>query len=70
MTILLIVLAIVAGLAIGAACGFSYHKNSEQKKLAGAMAESERIISDATKKAELAKKDLISEGKEEVHRLR
>jgi ribonuclease Y len=70
MTVILIVFALVAGLAAGAAGGFAYHRNSEQKKLAGAMAESERIISDATKKGELAKKDLISEGKEEVHRLR
>ena len=70
MTILLLVLAVIAGLAAGAAGGFAYHKNSEQKKLAGAMEESERIVAEATKKAELAKKDLISEGKEEVHRLR
>ena len=64
------VLCIITGLAVGALVGFTYHKKSEEKKFRGALSESERIIQEATKKAEIAKRDILAEGKEEIHRLR
>ncbi len=45
-------------------------KNVSNKKYKGALSESERIISEAVKKAEQMKRDIVSEGKEEIHRLR
>lgn len=64
------VLCIITGLAVGALVGFTYHKKSEEKKFRGALSESERIIQEAAKKAEIAKRDILAEGKEEIHRLR
>ena len=49
------VLCIITGLAVGALVGFTYHKKSEEKKFRGALSESERIIQEAAKKAEIAK---------------
>ena len=70
MLLLTALLCIVAGLAVGVLGGFAYHRNIETKKFKGALSESERIISEAMKKAEQSKRDLVSEGKEEIHRLR
>ena len=64
------VLCVISGLAAGSFGGYTYHKKSEEKKIRGALSESERIIRDATKKAENAKRDILAEGKEEVIRLR
>lgn len=64
------VLCIITGLAVGALVVFTYHKKSEEKKFRGVLSESERIIQEATKKAEFAKRDILAEGKEEIHRLR
>ncbi|MDO5116859.1 MAG: ribonuclease Y [Synergistaceae bacterium] len=64
------VLCIVTGLAVGALVGFTYHKKSEEKKFRGALSEADRILQEASKKAETAKRDILAEGKEEIHRLR
>ena len=63
-------LSVIAGLAVGVLIGFMYQKNVSNKKYKGALSESERIISEAVKKAEQMKRDIVSEGKEEIHRLR
>jgi ribonuclease Y len=60
----------IPALIIGALIGFLIHKSSEKKKYGDALSESERIISEATKKGEQTKRDLIAEGKDEVHKLR
>lgn len=64
------VLCIIAGLAAGAPAGYVYQKKCEEKKYKDALSESERVIQDAAKKAETTKRDIIAEGKEEIHRLR
>ena len=64
------VLCIITGLAVGALVGFTYHKQNEEKKIEGALSESERIVQEATKKAENTKREIVAEGKEEIHRLR
>lgn len=65
-----IVLCIITGLAVGALGGFTYHKKTEERKFRGALSEADRIVQEATKKAETAKRDIVAEGKEEIHRLR
>lgn len=63
-------LCAVVGIAIGIVSGIAYHKSTESKRYKGALSESERLISEASKKAEQAKRDLLAEGKDEIHRLR
>ena len=67
---LTVILSVIAGLAVGVLIGFMYQKNASDKKYKGALSESERVISEAVKKAEQMKRDIVSEGKEEIHRLR
>jgi len=68
--ILTVILCVFAGLTAGAMIGFAYHKNLSDRKYKGALSESERLLSDATKKAEQLKRNIVTEGKEEIHRLR
>jgi ribonuclease Y len=63
-------LCVFAGLIAGALIGFAYHKSVSDKKYKGALSESERLLSEATKKAEQLKRNMVTEGKEEIHRLR
>lgn len=70
MIYLVALLCVTLGLLAGGIIGFTYHKNAEEKKYKGALTQSEKILSEATKKAEQAKKDILTEGKEEVYRLR
>ena len=64
------VLCLITGLAVGALGGFTYHKKTEERKFRGALSEADRIVQEASKKAETVKRDIIAEGKEEIHRLR
>ena len=63
-------LCLITGLAVGALGGFTYHKKTEERKFRGALSEADRIVQEASKKAETVKRDIIAEGKEEIHRLR
>lgn len=65
-----IVLCLITGLAVGALGGFTYHKKTEERKFRGALSVADRIVQEASKKAETVKRDIIAEGKEEIHRLR
>ncbi len=65
-----IVLCLITGLAVGALGGFTYHKKTEERKFRGALSEADRIVQEASKKAETVKRDIVAEGKEEIHRLR
>ena len=67
---LIALLCVIAGLAIGGLLGYTYRKKTEVQKYKGALSESERLISEAAKKAEQAKRDLLLEGKDEILRLR
>lgn len=64
-----IVAAIVCGV-IGVGAGYIYRKNIAEGKIGQAEVEAQRIISTAQQNAEARKKELVLEGKEEVHKLR
>ena len=64
-----IVAAIVCGV-IGVGAGYIYRKNIAEGKIGQAEVEAQRIISTAQQSAEARKKELVLEGKEEVHKLR
>ena len=50
--------------------GVSYRKNKAESAIGSAEQEAKRIIGDAVKTAEAKKKEIVLEGKDEVHRLR
>lgn len=64
-----IVAAIVCGI-IGIGAGYVYRKHIAEGKIGQAEVEAQRIISAAQQNAEARKKELVLEGKEEVHKLR
>ena len=68
--IICIVAAVVVGAAVGVFIGISIRKNTAEKEIGSAEDEAKRIVSDAIKNAEAKKKELVLEGKEEVHRFR
>ncbi len=68
--IISVVAAVVAGGAIGIFIGITMRKNTAEKEIGSAEEEAKRIVSDAIKTAEAKKKELVLEGKEEVHRFR
>ncbi|MEG1641764.1 MAG: ribonuclease Y [Synergistaceae bacterium] len=70
MNYLIPLLCVLVGLLSGVILGITYRKNLEEKKYQGALSEAERIISDAAKRGEQAKRDALAEGKDEVYRLR
>lgn len=70
MTAALLILCVIVGLAVGALFGVLHQKKQAERKVNGALTESEKILSEAAQKAEQTKRDMISEAKEETHRLR
>ena len=67
--LILVAAALVAG-ALGVFIGITIRKNTAEKEIGSAEEEARRIVSDAIKNAEAKKKELVLEGKEEVHRFR
>ena len=70
---LCIVIAILAAAVAGAVAfvlGFAYRKNKAEATIGSAEQEAKRIIGDAVKAAEAKKKEIVLEGKDEIHRLR
>ena len=67
--ICIIVSVIVAG-AIGVFAGITLRKNTAEKEIGSAEEEANRIVADAMKTAEAKKKEMVLEGKEEIHRFR
>ena len=65
-----IIVAAVAGIALGFLGGFIYRKNIAEAKTMQAEEMAAKMIEDAQKKAETIKKETILEAKEEVIRLR
>lgn len=65
-----IIAAVVIGIAIGIFVGITVRKNTAEKEIGSAEEEAKRIVSDAIKTAEAKKKELVLEGKEEIHRFR
>ena len=67
MMTLAVILSVITGLAAGVLVGFLYQKSIAGKKYKGALSEADKIISESLKKAEQLKRDMVSEGKEEIH---
>lgn len=67
---LITLLCVITASAIGVLFGYTYRKKREVQKYKGALSESERLVSEAAKKAEQLKRDLLLEGKDEILRLR
>ncbi|MEE3439212.1 ribonuclease Y [Ruminococcus sp.] len=70
LAIVLIVVAIIAGLAVGVYLGIQRRKQVAEKAIGSAETEANRIVSEAIKSAEAKKKEFLLEGKDELHRLR
>ena len=68
--IISIIVALAAGAAAGIFIGITVRKNTAEKEIGSAEEEAKRIVSDAIKNGEAKKKELVLEGKEEVHRFR
>ena len=64
------VLIAVAACILGALGGFTYYKNTLEKKIGRADKYAKELLDDATRKAEDKKKETILEAKEEVLRLK
>lgn len=70
---LCIFIAVLAAAAVGAAMfflGISYRKSKAEAAIGSAEQEAKRIIGEAVKTAEAKKKEIVLEGKDEIHRLR
>ena len=65
-----IIVALIAGGAAGVFAGITIRKNAAEKEIGSAEEEAKRIVSDAIKTAEAKKKEIVLEGKDEVHRFR
>ena len=68
--IILIVVALILGIGIGAVIGNAYRKKVAEAEIGSAEQEAKRIVTDAMKTAEAKKKEAVLEGKDEIHRLR
>ena len=68
--IILIVVALIVGLGVGAVIGNKYRKKVAEAEIGSAEQEAKRIVTDAMKTAEAKKKEAVLEGKDEIHRLR
>ena len=69
-TIIVGIIAGVVAAALGIFVGYAIRKNSAEKAIGSAEAESKRIIEDAKKAAETAKKEKLVEAKEEALRIK
>ena len=67
--IAVIVAAIVCGV-IGTGIGYVYRRKIAEGKIGQAEVEAERILTTARQNGEARKKELVLEGKEEIHKLR
>lgn len=68
-----ILIALAAAAAAGAACfilGVKYRKGKAEAAIGSAEDEAKRIVGEAVKTAEARKKEIVLEGKDEIHKLR
>ena len=68
--IICIVAAVLIGGAVGVFAGITIRKNTAEKEIGSAEEEARKIVADAIKTAEAKKKEVVLEGKDEVHRFR
>ncbi len=55
---------------VGALVGYAAHNAAQRRKYQDAKTDAEKILIDAKHKAEQTKRDMVAEGKDEVHKLR
>ena len=70
---LCVLIAVLSSALVGAACfflGINYRKGKAEATIGSAEEEAKRIVGDAVKTAEAKKKEIVLEGKDEIHRLR
>ncbi len=70
MDVISLVVGIAAGAALGIAVGFFVRKSFAEKKLGSAETQAKRILEDAIKNAESAKKESIISAKEEIFQMK
>ena len=70
LAIILIIVALLLGASIGIFAGISYRKNVAEMEFGSAEEEARKIVSEAMKTAEAKEKEVVLEGKDEVHRFR
>ena len=74
MDVVIFIISVIVAVAIGAAAGvfagIQIRRNTAEKEIGSAEEEARRIVADAIKNGEAKKKELVLEGKEEVHRFR
>ena len=63
-------IALVAGVALGLAIGYLLRRYQDERGLQGAGSQAQKLVKDAIAEGEARKKELLSEGKEEVNRLK
>ena len=64
MNILWIVLAALVALAIGAAVGYLYRKNGQEKKVGRTEEYAKKLLEESQRRAEETKKEVLIEAKE------
>lgn len=69
-SIVCIVAAIVIGIGAGIFLGIAIRRNTAEKEIGSAEEEAKKIVAEAIKTAEARKKEVVLEGKDEVHRFR
>ncbi len=69
-SIICIVAAVVISAGAGISLGIAIRKNTAEKEIGSAEEEAKKIVADAIKTAEARKKEVVLEGKDEVHRFR
>ena len=70
LAIVLIVVAAIAGIAIGFGTGVSYRKKFAEREIGSAEQEATRLINEAIRSGESRKKEMLLEAKDEIHRSR
>lgn len=69
-TVIIVIIAAVAALAVGFAAGFVCRRTIAEKQIGGAEKRAEEIIAEAKKTAETKKKEALLEAKDEIHKSR
>ena len=67
---LMIVLAVLVGVAVGFVVGMVYRKRVAEREIGSAEAEATRLINEAIRSGENRKKEMLLEAKDEIHKSR
>lgn len=64
-----LILYAIFGIVAGLVGGFFVHRTLSAKKEDGAVSRAEKLLQEATEKAERSSKELMAETKEEIHQI-